>query len=85
MKAVTILNFGNFFAKLTAPCGLAIRLRKSMRSSGTPWLRRTSTAMSAEPPVYLVNVVSRYSSLRDLTTEQSNVGATQAERIMTGG
>jgi hypothetical protein len=50
-NAVTTRSLGKRFAKTAAPSGEAIRLRKRMRSSGTPLLRSTSTAMRAEPPV----------------------------------
>lgn len=50
MKAVTILAFGALSTKFLIPSGLAIKLRKKIRSSGTPLDFRTSTAMIAEPP-----------------------------------
>lgn len=49
-NAVTTRSLGNLVAKLLIPCGLAIRLRKRIRSSGTPRDLRTSTAIIAEPP-----------------------------------
>lgn len=51
MKAVTTLSFGKRSAKSATPEGLAIRLRNKMRSSGTPFAFKTSTARVAEPPV----------------------------------
>lgn len=50
MNAVTTLRRGNLVANVVIPSGLAIRLRKRIRSSGTPRLLRTSTAIVAEPP-----------------------------------
>lgn len=55
-NAVTTLNFGNLVAKFPIPSGLAIKFRKSIRSSGTPRALRTSTAMMAEPPIYTIYV-----------------------------
>jgi hypothetical protein len=51
MNAVTTLNLGNFFAKLSIPSGLAIRFKNKILFSGTPLDFKTSTAIVAEPPI----------------------------------
>lgn len=50
INAETTLSLGKRWAKSATPDGLAMRLRKRMRSSGTPFAFNTSTASVAEPP-----------------------------------
>lgn len=50
MKAVTTRSLGNLSANSATPEGLAIRFKKRMRCSGTPFCFSTSTARVAEPP-----------------------------------
>lgn len=56
-QAVTILTCGYASYMARRPSGHDTRLRKMMRSCGTPWSIRTSMALIAEPPVAVGRVL----------------------------